>query len=431
MRLYKRRTKSGEWGKIWWISYYDHGTKNHERVSSRCTDQRAAESLGRRLERDSANSDGQAPPSATLAGALDTVIAEYEQRAKENRTSHETVEFYRKRAAQVLRMVAAGHVPALLHDLRARHLDALIDARRAEGTSPSTIAKDLIVIRIALKLAKRREDWSGDVDAIMPHRFSPEYRPRDRWLTHAEVWSLLGELRTDRAAWVAFAIATGANLSEASKARAEDVQRAFVHVRGTKTAGRDRRVPFVRRWQRLLLEAALSALPEKGQLFASWTKIDRDLKLAAVRAEIRPLSSNDLRRTFATWMRASGVALEVLAPMMGHADTRMLQVVYARLDADQLRDLALGVLTVYADPEDGAHQAHPSDLMSAPDSLDSGSDCRTRTCDPVINSPRSEAGIDAVSAEGVPLVLAGLRKAAAMLAAPDELDFWLAAGGEL
>ncbi len=431
MRLYKRRTKSGEWGKIWWISYYDHGTKSYQRASSRCTDKAAAESVGRRLERDSTDSDGQAAPSATLAGALDTVIAEYEQRAKEKRTAKETVEFYRKRAGQVLRMVAAGHLPALLNDLRARHVDAMIDARRAEGTSPSTISKDLIVLRIALKLAKRREDWSGDVDALMPHRFSPEYKPRERWLTHAELWRLLGELRPDRAAWVAFAVATGANLSEAGKASAEDVQRASVHVRGTKTTGRDRRVPFVRRWQRLLLEAALSALPSEGELFASWTKIDRDLKLAAARAGIQPLSSNDLRRTFATWMRASGVPLEVLAPMMGHTDTRMLQVVYARLDVDQLRDLALGVRAVYAEPEDGAHQAHPSDLMSAPDSLDSGSDCRTRTCDPVINRPRSEAENSSVSVEGVPLVLIGLRKAAAALAEPDELDFWLAAGGEL
>lgn len=64
----------------------------------------------------------------------------------------------------------------------------------------------------------------------------------------------------------------------------------------------------------------------------------------------------------------------------------------------------------------------------------SASESRTRTCDPVINSHLSRAAFAAVPplecADSV-LELRGLAKAAARLAAPDALDVWLAAGGEL
>src|SRR5581483_11027128 len=51
------------------------------------------------------------------------------------------------------------------------------------------------------------------------------------------------------------------------------------------------------------------------------------------------ISSHDLRRTFATWLRADGVAVREVAAMLGHADSRMAERVYARLPPDLLRDL--------------------------------------------------------------------------------------------
>src|SRR2546425_5097005 len=51
------------------------------------------------------------------------------------------------------------------------------------------------------------------------------------------------------------------------------------------------------------------------------------------------VSSHDLRRTFGTWLRADGVPVSVDAAMLGHADSRMAERVYAKLPPDLLRDL--------------------------------------------------------------------------------------------
>src|SRR5205085_302848 len=59
---------------------------------------------------------------------------------------------------------------------------------------------------------------------------------------------------------------------------------------------------------------------------------------ACRRAAIEHCSPNDLRRTFATWLRRSGVSPDLIAPAMGHADSRMVERVYGRLSPEQLRE---------------------------------------------------------------------------------------------
>ncbi len=384
MRVYRR-------GRIYWVSYYDACARSTVRCSARVTERAAAIAIGARLERDAADPDGAAAASATLAAALDAVIAEYDQLVTEGRKAAPTAAFYERRARQVLRMIASGILPPLLTDLRARHVDMMIDHRRAEGSSRSTIAKDLIVVRLALKLAKRRGMWTGDVDAVLPHRFGVDYQPVARWLTPVEIWAMLPHLRIDRAPWVAYAIATGANLSETAKATRADVRGDVVHLRGTKRATRDRHVPIVYPWQRALLDLALS-YPGARTWFAPWPNMGRDLRIACERAGIPRCSSNDLRRTFGTWMRAAGAPLELLAPAMGHADTRMVERVYARLDVTQLASLlgaraaVHGVYTDSSDSTDCADVADSTDDGTCCESAENGSDCWTRTSDPVINS---------------------------------------------
>ena len=43
-----------------------------------------------------------------------------------------------------------------------------------------------------------------------------------------------------------------------------------------------------------------------------------------------------LRRTFAKWMRAEGMPIELIAPAMGHVDTTIVQEVYGKLTPDEL-----------------------------------------------------------------------------------------------
>ena len=82
--------------------------------------------------------------------------------------------------------------------------------RRVEGAQESTIAKELVTLRAALKLAVRAGLWLGNPAAVLPVGFSAEYRPRSRFLTRDELQRLLAVLDPNGAAMVALDAATGA-----------------------------------------------------------------------------------------------------------------------------------------------------------------------------------------------------------------------------
>ncbi|MDB4991154.1 MAG: integrase family protein [Myxococcaceae bacterium] len=266
-----------------------------------------------------------------------------QEEARASRKSEATVSFYRSKAGhwkRVLEVTDAGvFQPFALSQLRAHHVDYFISKRRAEGARDNTIDKELTTLRQALKLAKRAGLWKGDVGAILPIGFAPHYKPRDRALTYAEAERLLAELPADRAAHVAFILATSANRSESERSCRGDVAQdlSSVLIRGTKNAARHRRVPIVSRDQRWHLEYAMCHAAGTGdRLFRPWLNDRRDLRSACESAGIPPVTSNDLRRTCATWLRARGAPPHLIAPVMGHVDSRMVERVYGRLPFEQL-----------------------------------------------------------------------------------------------
>ena len=135
-----------------------------------------------------------------------------------------------------------------------------------------------------------------------------------------------GDLRAKHAAWI---IATGARRKESYRAelRDHDFKAWRVHLRGTKTGSAERTIPIAPPF-RSLLTFAVEGRPERGVLFPRWANIWRSLRLACKRANIEPLSPNDLRRTHSSLLNEAGVSLENLAPVMGHTSTRMLEKVY-------------------------------------------------------------------------------------------------------
>ena len=205
-----------------------------------------------------------------------------------------------------------------------------------------------MTLRAALKHAKRSGLWHGDVTALLPVGFAPEYKPKTRALKPAELHALLAELTPDRAARVAFIVATSANWGESESARGADVAAdlSTVKINGTKTKFRERTVPIVAAWQRSLLEHALTYVTKGSpRLFIAWQNVRRDLHEACARAGIEPCSPNDLRRTTATWLRAAGVPADVIGGVLGHADSRMVERVYGRFSPEMLRQrlsVALG-----------------------------------------------------------------------------------------
>ncbi len=334
MRLHKR-------GRTWYTWFYERGVRVHR--STQCQDRKAAESVARQWERDAADPHYAATQAASLSDALQLLLENRSEKAAAGRGSPDTVDFYRKKAGHLVRVLetdeGGAYRPFRLKDLTAALVDSYVSARRKEGSAENSIYKELVTLRAALKLALRKGIWDGNPAAIIPVAFAPEYKPRERALSPEELRKLIAQLTADRAARVAFIVATSANWRETELATRADVNEelSFALIRGTKRRLRFRTVPIVSPASKDLLRFAVEhAEGTEGMLFARWSNVRRDLIVACEKAGIPPCSPNDLRRTFATWLRADGLAPDLIAPAMGHADSRMVERVYGRLSPQAL-----------------------------------------------------------------------------------------------
>lgn len=247
-----------------------------------------------------------------------------------------------------------------LSRIDATAVDGFIATRVAEGAKRTTVQKELVTLRGALRLAKRQGRYTREIAAVMPIDFSPEYKPKSRALSEVEIDLLAGALAPKRVPLFYFLLATGATYpSEVAPMQRGDIdaKRGFVLLRGTKRSSRHRTVPvvsFAKPW----LAAAVRGLP-----FERWTNVRRDLHVAcallstcaacrkADRAtpkpgcrrcaaqHFAPVSPNDLRRSVATLMRARGVEPQLIGAFLGHNDSRMAERVYGRLSPAQLAHL--------------------------------------------------------------------------------------------
>ena len=360
MRLW-RRDDSG----YWYASIRDASGRRVKR-STGYTDRKAAEAIAREWERELADPDAAALRAETVATCLERfVLATRNERTRS---------FYAQKAGHLVAILGAD---TRLSDLRPAHLDAYLATRRGhyvvepsetrEGkpVSEHTIHKELATLRAALTQSARLGLYKGDARALVP-RHSPEYRPREHWLTLSQVHTLIESFHTsvaDHAARVAFAVAVGAEWSALDRARREDIGEDFVRVRGTKSETRDRVVPIVLDWQRALLAFVREhATGEGGLLFAPWYWRSALLSLerAAARCGLPHTTWHDLRRTYAQLMRRAGAELEDLAPTLGHANARVTAAVYARLDVEALR-VRLAASTGTPVGQTDRKEAHPSD----------------------------------------------------------------------
>jgi len=323
-RLYKR-------GQTYYAQFYDLNGKRITRTTG-CGDRKAAEAKLREFERRAADPDHAAANEATVGQALNNMMRDRRLKGR----AQGTLDSYAVKAGHVLRLLGENTV---LAQVNARTVDAYIDKRLGEGAKRNTIGKELTVLRGALKVAKRRGEFPRDIAAVMPEGFSTDYKPKERYLPKHEALALLGELAPDRAARVAFIIATGARWGESERAERGDIDlgQQVVRLRGTKTKASARFVPIVGDDARKLLEHAMRyADGSGGLLFRPWGNVRRDLAEACERAHIDPATPNDLRRTTATWLRMAEVEPHLIGAMLGHTDSRMVERVYGRMPVDAL-----------------------------------------------------------------------------------------------
>jgi len=324
-----------------WIPRAGGGTR---RVTTNCTDRKAAEAKARELERRAADPAHQAAYTTSVAVACDKFLASRKRAGRAAGTLHH----YEVKTSHLARLLRIR-----LGELTHGAVEVYIDKREKEGAARTTVKKELRALGAMLRYAKRAGLWAGDVGQVIPE-YADDYQPRKRALSFDEARLLLTALETpspseaaerarNRAGMVAFILATGARWGEAVRARREDVAGEYVHLRGTKTKGARRVVPIIP-LTRPLIDYAIGGALESGRLFSSWSNPTRDLDVACRQAGIPKASANDLRRSVATWLRAAGVDISIIAAFLGHTTSRMVERVYGRLSPEEIRAQMTGRL---------------------------------------------------------------------------------------
>jgi len=334
---------------VWWCRVRNPNGGRAIRKSCGTKDRKAAVIRWRQLERESISGTDPTAHAITLGDALDEFLEE----RKTAGTPEGTLHMYRIKSRQLNRVLGAE---VRLHRVGAEQVDEYAKIRLGEGAERTTIGKERTTLSGALHLAKRRKKFAGDVRSIMGS-WAVKYKPRKRFLSIGEIEQLLSELAPKRAAIVAFILATGATYpSELAKLTKADVNTKswIVHVPGTKNTYRDSHVPIVE-YARPWIQRSLPFVP-----FERWTNVRRELRDACARlstcakhrkeGEVRPVdkckacervyfapvSPNDLRRTTGKQLRLRGVEPSLIGPVLRHKDGRMVELVYGKLQAEEL-----------------------------------------------------------------------------------------------
>ena len=390
-------------GRYWYLRTTEGG--RDKEVATKCTDRRAAEGFLRQWERDRVDPDGaprRAAQASTVQQAVDLAHAHHLAEQRAGKLAAATVDHYLRKLGAVLASLGAE---TSLAELTTARLDGFVADRREDGASDHTIHKELHVLREALRLAGRQGLCPRSAHDDVP-KVAPAYKPRDRSLSVDEVRAILGELEGDRAAWVAYAVGSGAERAALEHAERGDYDDAagLVRVRGTKSARRARWAPVVlpecRALLRLAVERAEGVAPK---LLGPWHNVWRDLREAAKRAGVDTtgLSIHVLRHTWSSWHLAAGVSWDDVARGMGHASTAMLHKTYAHLTPAELRSRYLPGERV-----ESVEPVHSVRSKATAKQALSGAGGRNRTNDLGIMIPPVEPKRGTV----VPLFLAGNKR---------------------
>lgn len=326
MRLYRRRNRNGTW--TWWGSWTEHG-KTIKR-STRVADRKAAELVGARWERERADPVHAAAAAATLGLEAAAYIRACEDASARGKIASGTLDMYRQKAGSLVRILGAE---LRLADIDGETFAEYLVARRAEGVRETTLYKEWVTFRRILHQAWRGRRFGHDPASLKPEHFSQEYEPKKTTLTWAQVDALLEALPERRRRPVAFALATGARRAEIFRAQPEDIhaRARTVHLRGTKTEASKATIPVPEPMAWLL---KIGRPP-----FAPWPNARRDLALACEAVGAPAVTWNDMRRTFASLLLHAGVDPHVIARLLRHKSTAMVDKVYARTTSESLGEM--------------------------------------------------------------------------------------------
>lgn len=340
MRLYRR-------GKVWWASWPEGGQT--VRRSTKCTTKAAAEITANRWERELADPVHAAQENATFGIEAAMFLRSCQSVVDRGKMAPETLQMYRQKAGTLVRLLGADLKLASINGLTfAEYLDtrratyqeetATEDNPAGKVITESTLYKEWITFRGIMNHARRGKRFALDPSSLKPAHFGPEYQPRKTRLTWEQADKLLREMPKGRRGCIAYVLITGARRKEVFAAQKGDLRGArksrTVHLRGTKTDGSDRVRPVADS-----LYERFGPHLEGGPPFPAWPNARRGLARACKRAGVPVVTWNDLRRTFASLLVDGGVSPSVVAKLMGHTTTRMVELSYWKPDTEALADL--------------------------------------------------------------------------------------------
>lgn len=319
----------------WQLFFLDREGKR-VRKTTKQTDKRKAVVIADELYRRFGDPTYRAANEATLGTGATALIEHLTNQGR----SKETESFYRTKLGHIYRVMGKDRSLATID---AKRVDAYIAERRQDGAKPYTISKELTTLRMLLKVARRRGEFDKEVSQVMPVAFATKYKPKERKLTIEETWALIHQLPDGPSRYVAFVAATTARDAAVERAKGKHREGDFVRVYDFKTKRATRLVPLTRLTREFANYAFADVKPDEP-VVTNCTSVRHALTRACKRLKMSSVSGNDIRRSVAHWLELAGVPRTVVAGVMGHADTRMLDRVYGKLDPEELAELLRSTL---------------------------------------------------------------------------------------
>ena len=346
--------------KTWDLAYRIRGTAKMRRLSlGRTTDVSLEQARERANEltsaarggRDLIGEEGEARDAAASRITVEKLIDLYLRRRVVGRlrTAKSIESRLRRTLAPILQRYAADICRRDIREI----LDNIVDQGKGREAEK----------RRQVCTAMFRWALSQDIVAADPTVGLEAYdrgTPRDRVLTVEEIETLWKWLESDALSLEAadilkLELLTGARCGEISGLRAEEIDRQkwiWTLPASRSKNGRQRVTPIVG-LAREMLEQRISGV-EKGPLFVldkgvvmTSAHIGHYLLTRRTTLPIAVFTSHDLRRTFATMLAEMGVALDLVAAIVGHEsggkDTRTLVRHYVRSDMLERKAHALRI----------------------------------------------------------------------------------------
>ena len=232
-----------------------------------------------------------------------------------------------------------------------------LEERRAEGMQSTTIARNLIALKMLFRYLADEKLIPADVTSVMD---GPKlWRVLPDFLSEAEVDALLGAFPASGSATaldirnrtiLELLYSSGLRVSEAASLPLVNVDFEKELLRVCGKGSKERVVPMglpaqklLRRYLAIARPELCAAVPKSPYVFVSnhGRRLDREriwqvVKLAAERAGInKNIHPHTLRHSFASHLLAHGADLRVIQEMLGHANIATTEI-YTHVESDRL-----------------------------------------------------------------------------------------------